>query len=208
MIAAVGCSDLSESMNTERKPANPTGIASSTDVADVQQATGGAVSKMTASPAVNAAAPNSPPTAPGVTSAKPDAGTVPAAQPKPKGFIPKAAAKVVDMSVALQNSNIQVSENKITGNDPLSAAASAYVTQGARIQMLNFKNSIKTQKAINGKNPTFTEFMKIVKQHKIEFNAMPPYRMYGYDPKTGGIAILEDKAEKARLYKEAGIPLD
>ena len=40
-----------------------------------------------------------------------------------------APAKVVDMSVATKQPNLKVVENKISGNDPLSVAASAYVTQ-------------------------------------------------------------------------------
>ena len=50
--------------------------------------------------------------------------------------------------------------------------------------------------------------MQITKQNHVEFAKLPPYKMYGYDSQTGGIVILEDKAEKIRLYKEAGIPIE
>ena len=103
-----------------------------------------------------------------------------------------APAKVVDMSVAAKQPNFQVVENKIKGNDPLSVAASAYVTQRGRVAMLNLQNSMKMFKAMNGKPPTFKEFQEMLKKHNVELSVLPPNRLYGYDPKTGGIVILED----------------
>ena len=103
-----------------------------------------------------------------------------------------AAAKVVDMSVAAKQPNLRVVENKIKGSDPLSVAASAYVTQRGRVAMLNLQNSMKMFKAMNGKPPTFKEFQEMLKQHNVELSVLPPNRLYGYDPKTGGIVILED----------------
>ena len=103
-----------------------------------------------------------------------------------------APAKVVDMSVAAKQPNLRVVENKIKGNDPLSVAASAYVTQRGRVAMLNLQNSMKMFKAMNGKPPTFKEFQKMLKEHNVELSVLPPNRLYGYDPKTGGIVILEE----------------
>ena len=103
-----------------------------------------------------------------------------------------APAKVVDMSIAVKQPNLKVVENKITGNDPLSVAASAYVTQRGRVAMLSLQNSMKMFKAMNGKPPTFKEFQEMMKQHNVELSVLPPKRLYGYDPKTGGIVILED----------------
>ncbi len=103
-----------------------------------------------------------------------------------------APARVVDMSVAAKQPNLRVVENRISGSDPLSVAASAYVTQRGRVAMLNLRNSMKMFKAINGKPPTFKEFEKMMKEHNVELNVLPPKRLYGYDPKTGGIVILED----------------
>ena len=103
-----------------------------------------------------------------------------------------APAKVIDMSAAAKQPNLRVVENKIKGNDPLSVAASAYVTQRGRVAMLNLQNSMKMFKATNGKPPTFKEFQEMMKQHNVELSVLPPNRLYGYDPKTGGIVILED----------------
>ena len=103
-----------------------------------------------------------------------------------------APAKVIDMSAAAKQPNLRVVENKIKGSDPLSVAASAYVTQRGRVAMLNLQNSMKMFKAMNGKPPTFKEFQEMLKQHNVELSVLPPNRLYGYDPKTGGIVILED----------------
>lgn len=103
-----------------------------------------------------------------------------------------APAKLVDMSIAAKQPNLRVVENKITGNDPLSVAASAYVTQRGRVAMLNLQNSMKMFKAMNGKPPTFKEFEKMMREHNVELSVLPARRLYGYDPKTGGIVILED----------------
>ena len=103
-----------------------------------------------------------------------------------------APAKVVDMSVATKQPNLKVVENKIAGNDPLSVAASAYVTQRGRVAMMSLQNSMKMFKAMNGKPPTFKEFQEMMKQHNVELSVLPPKRLYGYDPKTGGIVILEN----------------
>ena len=103
-----------------------------------------------------------------------------------------APAKVVDMSIVAAQPNLKVVENKIQGNDPLSVAASAYVTQRGRVAMMNLQNSMKMFKAVNGKPPTFKEFQEMMKQHNVELSVLPPKRLYGYDPKTGGIVILED----------------
>ena len=103
-----------------------------------------------------------------------------------------APAKVVDMSVATKQPNLKVVENKISGNDPLSVAASAYVTQRGRVAMMSLQNSMKMFKAMNGKPPPFKEFQEMMKQHNVELSVLPPKRLYGYDPKTGGIVILEN----------------
>lgn len=117
-------------------------------------------------------------------------------------------AQVVDSQKALQDPNVSIVEAKIEGSDPLTAAASAYATLRARPLVLKFKHEIDLHKALNGKYPSIDEFIKLMRDNSIEFNPMPPYRMYGYNEKTGGIVVLEKKAEKARHDKEAGIPLD
>jgi hypothetical protein len=131
-------------------------------------------------------------------------------QPTPKsGIIYKTTAKVVDVRKATQNPKVVVVENKTTGsNDPLKVLGSVYLAAASRASTAGFTQAIKQHKALSGKNPTYAEFMQMAKQSRVEFAKLPPYKMYGYDSQTGGIVILEDKAEKIRLYKAAGIPIE
>ncbi len=101
------------------------------------------------------------------------------------------SAEIVDLSVAAKQPGLRIIENKIKGGDPLSAAASEYVSQRSRVTMLNLKNSVKMHSVVNGKPPTFAEFQTLMKQHHVTLNDLPAKRLYGYDPKTGGIVILE-----------------
>lgn len=122
--------------------------------------------------------------------------------------IPKVPARIVDSAKALKDPNIVVADQKIRGNDPLSQAASAYVTVRSRAKVLNLKHAVDLQKTLHGKQPTVEEFVQLLKEHGVEFNPLRPFQMYGYDEKTGTITILENTKEKAAHYKKAGIPTD
>ena len=133
----------------------------------------------------------------------------PAAQPTGASF-PQEAGKLVDAREALKNPKIVVSSGKITGDDPLTAAAQAYFSVRARAQILNFKHQVNlTRESTNDGKPLSTEqFMELVQMMKIEFMHLPPWQMMGYDSKTGEIMVLEDKGEKISRYKQAGIPIE
>ena len=136
----------------------------------------------------------------------------PAAQPaggdQKKSILQKTTAVVVDAKKALENPEIIVVDGKIKGVDPFSQAGSAYVSMSSRVSTLGMQQAIKAHKALNDRFPTYDEYMQMMKENRIEFAALPPYKMYGYDAETGNILVLEDKKKKAELYKEAGIPLD
>jgi len=183
-ISLCGCEDSMPAPSGERQPANVPGIAPVGGLSELQQ-------------------PESDPTPPPVV--QPSA-TQPAA-PK-QGIIGKTTAKIVNAREATQNPKVVEVENKITGSDPITIAATAYVALSSKASALNFKNALNLHKATNDKNPTYDEFLKLKDQYRVEFAMLPPYQMYGYDETTGGIVILEDKAEKIRRYNDAGIPLD
>jgi hypothetical protein len=122
-----------------------------------------------------------------------------------KGIIGKMTAVVVDAKEALKNPNIKQVDNKVGGTDPLTVAASAYVSIRSKASTLGFQQELQHYKALNERNPTYAEFTDIMKRNKIEFTELYPYQMYGYDAETGAIVVLEDTAEKARRYKEAGL---
>jgi len=174
---------MNDAMETERQPSNPGGILAPGSIEDL--------------------AGNQNPTA--------AAPAQPAQQPAPQNsgnVIGKTTAKVVDAEKATQDPNIVVVENKISGNDPLSVAISSYFSLRSKASTLGMKAAINQIKGVEGRNPTFDEFMKIMNDSRVKFAMLPPYQMYGYDAKLGGIVILQDNADKAERYKKAGIPLD
>ena len=132
----------------------------------------------------------------------------PAQNDTKKSIIHKTTAVVVDAKKALQNPEIEVVDGKIKGVDPFSQAGSAYVSMASKVSTLGMQQAIKHHKALNDKFPSYDEYMKMMKENKIEFAQLPPYKMYGYDAETGNIMVLQDNKKKSQLYKEAGIPLD
>lgn len=125
-----------------------------------------------------------------------------------KSIIHKTTAVVVDAKKALKNPDIEVVDGKIKGVDPFTQAGSAYVSMASKVSTLGMQQAIKAHKALNDRFPTYDEYVKMMKENKIEFAQLPPYKMYGYDDETGHILVLQDNKKKAKLYKEAGIPLD
>lgn len=197
-VGLIGCDDFDKALNEPGRQtvSAPAGIASGSDVSAVQNATSGGSA---AAPAVNP------------QPAAPDANTAGAAPAQPTGsIIGKTTGKIVDLAEAKKNPKIVEVENKVTGSDPLTVTFNAYVSITSRASVLNFKHQMDILKETNGGNqyPPYKEAMQLMKQMKIEPAALPPYQLYGYDTKTGGLVLLEDKAEKIRLYKQQNIPLD
>lgn len=125
-----------------------------------------------------------------------------------KSIIHKTTAVVVDAKKALENPDIIVVDGKIKGIDPFTQAGSAYVSMASRVSTLGMQQAIKAHKALNDRFPTYDEYMQMMKENRIEFAQLPPYKMYGYDAESGTILVLQDNKKKEELYKKAGIPLD
>ncbi|QDV52523.1 hypothetical protein Enr17x_45860 [Gimesia fumaroli] len=125
-----------------------------------------------------------------------------------KSILQRTTAVVVDAKKALKNPEIVIVDGKIKGVDPYSQAGSAYVSMASRVSTLGMQQAIKTYKVLNERFPTYDEYMKMMKENRIEFAQLPPYKMYGYNDETGNILVLQDNKKKAELYKDAGIPLD
>lgn len=201
----LGCEDFDKAMEGpgREKVVAPGGLATGGDISDVANA-GKATPGANAQPVVN---PQPAPNSPTDTTATAAAEQSPA---KPSGsIIGKTTGKIVDLAEAKKNPKIVEVDNKITGSDPLTVSFNAYVSVTSRATALNFKHQMDILKAANDdKYPTFKEAEKLMKQLHIELNALPPYQLYAYDAKTGGLVLLEDKAEKIRLYKLNNIPLE
>jgi hypothetical protein len=184
LICLAGCDGMN-SGPSKRMPVTPPGIAPiGQDLSDLAKP----------------AAPAQPPAA--------AAPAQPAPPPDNRGIIGKTTAKVVDAKAAKQNPNIKVVDAAPSGADPLSFALGAYISIRSKASTLGFQGAINQFKGVEGRNPTYAEFMQMAKENRMEFTEIEPFRMYGYDQDTGGIVILEDADEKARVYKAAGLNPD
>jgi len=202
LLMLAGCQDFEEAMNTEREggPVAPGGIATANDIDDVQQAASGQAPAQAKQPEQQAA--DQPPE-------QPDEPKQPEQKaPTSKSILGKTTANVVDAKKALQNPKMVLAGGKIEGSDPLTVAGSAYQSMAAKTGTVGMQQAVQQHKALNGKFPTYQEFMQIVKQNRVEFPELAPYRLYGYHEETGKIVVLEDKAKKIQLFKKNGIPLE
>lgn len=204
LIGLVGCEDFNAALEGpgREKVVAPAGLATGGDIADVAKAgtqPAPAANPQQPAPVANGAAPADTPVPPAAAPAQP-AGPI----------IGKTEGRIVDLVEAKKNPKIVEVENKAAGSDPLTVSFNAYVSITSRASVLNFKHQMDILKETNGGNqyPSFKEAMQLMKQLKIEVASLPPYQMYGYDAKTGGLVLLEDKGEKIRLYKAHNIPLD
>lgn len=137
--------------------------------------------------------------APATETAPPAANPPAETKPEPRGVIGKTTAKVVDVHKALQDPEIVVAEgSSAAGVDPFSQAGSAYFSAMARVSTLGMQQAVQMKKAVEGRWPTYEEYMQIMKENNVEFAKLRSYEMYGYDDKTGKIMVLTDK----RLYNE------
>ncbi len=209
----VGCDEFQKLPEGPASPARQKettpAVAATNDTAPAQTATSGsgATNIPTATPAT-IPQPTPQPADPAAT-----ATTTPAAQPaaQPTGsIIGKLNGRVVDLAEAKKNPKVVEVSGKVVGDDPLTATFNAYVSITSRASVLSFKHQMDILKEVNGgtQYPSFKEAQQLMKQLKIEVASLPPYQMYGYDTKTGGLVLLEDKGEKIRLYKANNIPLD
>lgn len=133
--------------------------------------------------------------------------TAPPAEPKPdKGIIGKTSNVVVDANKALQDPEIVLAEGaSADGVDPFSQAGSVYFSAMAKVSTLGMQQAVNMKKAVEGRYPTYDEYMQIMKENRIEFVKLRSYEMYGYDDKSGKILVLMDKRLQREHFKRAGI---
>ncbi len=188
----LGCGEFQKAMEAPPQQTEAKG-----DVAAAQNAGGGAPA---AAPAIGQ--PGQPVAVPAVQPVEPA---------KPNGsIIGKSDGKIVDLIEAKKNSKVVEVDGKITGNDPLTTSFNAYVSITTKASVLSFKHQMELMREINGGKdyPPYKEAVQLMKQLKVEVSSLPPWQMYGYDAKTGGLVVLEDKGEKIRLYKANNIPVE
>lgn len=121
----------------------------------------------------------------------------PPAESKPKkGLIHQTTDQVVDAKAWLKKEGIQPRDGKIEGVDPLSQAASGYFTLAAQASTLGLKHQLQQYKAVNGKSPTYQEFVQMMKDNRIELAKLRWYEIYAYNEDTGTILVLVDTVAK------------
>lgn len=116
-----------------------------------------------------------------------------------KGIIGKSTNQVSEMRPLMaQNPNLKIIDNKAAGDDPLTFAASAYVAVRARASMFGLEAALKQHKIVEERNPTYAEFIKMMRDNNVEFTALYAWQVYAYDPVDGRLVILEDSALKPK----------
>lgn len=180
-VFCLGCEDFADVGENKRKPLAPPGILApeETQIEDVKPAAG---------------QPQQP---------------APRQQRTGSSVIGKTTAEVVDVRKVRENPNIRaVGDRKIPIADPISQAGSAYFIAVSKTSTLGLQRSIQLYQATNNKYPTYDEFMRMMKENRVEFAKLRPYELYGYDEESGEILVLEDTQKKAELYEAVGLDAD
>lgn len=183
IVLLAGCGELSKSSKKRREALAPSGIAPVVEPASEPEP-----ADVSAEPA-----PAAKPTEPAETTAPEPADT-----PTPAPAM--VTGRLVDARKALANPKIRAVDGKIEGLDPISQAASAYFSIRAKASLLGFQQEIRQIKEVEGRNVSFREFLEMTQRHRIQFELLRPYEMYGYDEGTGKIMVLEDTEAKAKLH--------
>jgi hypothetical protein len=151
---------------------------------------GAAAAQPQAAPAAAAPAPASPGPAAGQDSA----------QPRP--ILGRTTQDIRDAQ-AEQAKGAQEVQPKVTGQDPITIAGSAYVSILGRTAVLQIKQAVDLYHAEKGRYPKdFPEFKKeIIDANGIRLPQLPAYQGYGYDADKHELVILEYPDKKAALLK-------
>ena len=217
-----GCQDVDDALknNSSKRVGAPGGLATAGDIDDVQQAASGAP----LSGQSPASAGTQPPQAGGSSGIPAQSGSqapqfsnaansAPPVQQPPvdnqdRSILRRMTAQVIDYTVYKSNPFIVIVDNQVTGNDPLTVAASTYVAATSRASAANFKHQLNIMKATSGKPPTFKEYTQLAKKMRIDLAMLPRYQAYAYDESTGGLFVIENKEYKIKLFREAKVPIE
>ncbi len=116
-----------------------------------------------------------------------------------KGIIGKMTNEVVDMKKALaENPDLVEVDQRITGTDPITVYGQAYINTRSKASQLGMIHAINLFKAEHERHPTYDEFMKIMREHHVEFTMLPYYQMYAYDDTDGRIVVLQDPEKRKK----------
>jgi hypothetical protein len=148
-------------------------------------------------PAENAAPPAAPPAPP----------AAPAENPAKLTLQQRLETTVVDAKKAIaENPKLIVKEkNEFKAADPITYVSKAYFAGVGTVEMATLKHAVDLYYAEHGKNPTFEEFSKMMKQSNVRLQGLYRWQVYGYDAEGGSIMILEDPDKRKAEYEKAGL---
>ncbi|MBI3865064.1 MAG: hypothetical protein HY290_24585 [Planctomycetia bacterium] len=124
----------------------------------------------------------------------------PAADNSGKGIIGKTTQDIGEFDAG--KANQVVSDQKINASDPVTAPLSAYGPMVESIAKTRIVSEIGAFNAIEGRYPTYEEFMeKIIKANNIQLPVLPYKGRYMYDVEKHELVIVRD-IEHAAKSKE------
>lgn len=134
-----------------------------------------------------------------------------AAEPEPPGFS-QLEWKIVDRNKALaENPDLVEVVNETEAGGYLEAVSQSGFAAMSKINTAQMEYNSKVQSYIDAtdsredpKPQTFEEFNKAAKMNSNNIKGLYPWQVYAYDETTGKVTILEDRAEKKRMYEEIG----
>jgi hypothetical protein len=117
---------------------------------------------------------------------------------KPRKILGKKTADVRDAQQEEAKGAQRVTP-RVTGQEPITISASAYVSIIGRTEILRIKHTLDLYYAETGRYPKDTkEFMtEIVHKSGVRLAQLPFYQEYGYDKDTHELVILEYPDRKA-----------
>lgn len=109
-----------------------------------------------------------------------------------KGIIGKSTSEVLDYRKAKAENPNFIDVDPTPGGDYLTFVTSSYIDLRSKASMLGMQQQLQLIKQGEGRNPTYAEIMKIMKENGIQFTMLRRYQKYSYDEKDGKFIILED----------------
>lgn len=130
---------------------------------------------------------------------------------EPEGFS-QLEWKIVDRNKAIaENPDLVEVVNETDATGYMEAISQSHFAAVSKLNTAQMEYNSKLQSFIDatdngGADPkpqTFEEFSKAVKMNSNNMKGLYPWQAYAYDETTGKVTVLEDRAEKKRMYEEA-----
>lgn len=112
-----------------------------------------------------------------------------------RGIVGQMTNQVVDYHAALKKRPDLKVTRKPKGNSFIS---STYISAVGRVSIAAFDHNMQILYAMNGRWPTYKEYMTQMKSMQVDLAMLPHYQVYAYNDKDGKLYVLEDPELKAK----------